>query len=167
MGRMTPLSRWIWRGVRKAVAYHRLVFGGWDGGQLSLDAEGLCAGADQDLALASCLVGIHYMLAKRRHNDSNAGGEAHLEAVEAQVVLAELGLQGRIVLRMWSVNAYYIQTACVSVLAALFPCCLITTRALIGSESDANNGVWEIVITLTSARSEAQAVVRCIQISIT
>ena len=62
---------------------------------MSLDVTGLYAGAAQGLALASCLAGIRYMLWKRRHNDSNAGGEARLVAVEAQVVLAELGLQDR------------------------------------------------------------------------
>ena len=135
---------------------------------MSLDAKGLCAGAAQGPAQASCLAGIRYMLAKGRHNDSNAGGVARLEAAVAQVVLAELGLQDRmLVLRMWSVNAYYIQTACVSVLADLFPCCLITTRALVGLSLMRNNGVLEIVITLTSAESEAHAVVRCIQISVT
>lgn len=105
---------------------------------MSLDAKGLCAGAAQGLAPASCLVGIRYMLAKRRHNDSNAGGEARLEVVEAQVVLAELDLQDRmLVLRMWSVNAYYILTAYVLVLAVLSPCCLITTQPLVGSGSGA------------------------------
>lgn len=138
MGRATPLSRSTCCDDHKAVAYLRLAFDGSDDGQLSLGAKALCAGAAQALAPASCLAGIRYMLAKRRHNDSNAGGEARLEAVEAQVVLAELDLQDRmLVLRMWSVNAYDILTAYVLVLADLSPCCLKTTRTLVGSGSGA------------------------------